>query len=200
MPALAKTTDAEIARAARRLFEKGDDFSMTAVAAAVGIRAPSLYKRFADRDAIVARVRRDAYDALGATVAKASRDALGSGGGDRARLHAIALAYRAFAARHPRLYSLLFEPGEDDDDLTARARAASAEPALELLRRVAGEAHALDAARTLTAFLHGHVSMVQAGAFRLGGDVEQAFSYGLELLLDGLAKRNQTKGNVGAAT
>jgi hypothetical protein len=47
MPARPKTSDAQIIRAARELIEREgrDGFSMTDVAAAVGIRAQSLYSR-----------------------------------------------------------------------------------------------------------------------------------------------------------
>jgi len=50
MPAHPKTTDAQIVQAARRLVDSQgrDGFSMNEVAAAVAIRAPSLYGRFRD--------------------------------------------------------------------------------------------------------------------------------------------------------
>jgi hypothetical protein len=38
----------------------------------------------------------------------------------------------------------------------------------------------------LTAFLHGFVSMENAGAFKLGGNVGQAFAFGLETLVASL--------------
>jgi AcrR family transcriptional regulator len=184
MPALAKTSDDEIAAAARALFEhQTAEFSMAAVAEATGIRAPSLYKRFADRDALLSRVRRDAYRELGTVIAAADR-----GASDRARLRSMALAYRAYASQHPRLYALLFSPDENGDPATQEARAGSAAPVLKVLGRAIGAARALDAARTVTAFLHGHISMLQAGAFHLGGDVEAAFRYGLDRVLDGILR------------
>lgn len=189
MPATAKTTDDAIAEAASRLVERSDeDFSMAAVATAVGVRAPSLYKRYADREALLARVKRDAYAALRASLAAAN-------GNDAVeRVRALAVAYRAFALEHPRLYALLFSPEQRPDEATHTARAAAAAPALEALRDVVGEAHALDAARTFTAFLHGHVTMVLAGAFRLGGDVDAAFAYGLDCILRGIASAERITG------
>ena len=58
MPAHPKTTDTQIIQAARRLveIEGRDGFSMNDVAAAVGIRAPSLYGRFKDRAGLLAAV------------------------------------------------------------------------------------------------------------------------------------------------
>jgi AcrR family transcriptional regulator len=189
MPALSKTSDDAIAEAARRLIEEArEDFSMAAVAEAVGVRTPSLYKRYADREALLARVRRDAYDALRAAIAGPASE--GKGG---ARIRAMALAYRRFALEHPKLYALLFAPEERADEATQRARVASAAPLLEILRDIAGPDDALSAARTLTAFLHGYVTMLNAGAFKLGGDVDAAFVYGLDRILAGIAAKTGSR-------
>jgi hypothetical protein len=52
-----------------------------------------------------------------------------------------------------------------------------------------GDADALMAARMLVAWAQGFVSMELAGAFRLGGDVDAAFDYGLERLTASLSPR-----------
>jgi AcrR family transcriptional regulator len=185
MAAPAKTSDESIVAAARGLVEHAhDEFSMAAVAEAVGVRTPSLYKRFADREALLARVRRDAYDALRVAIVAGAKGRRGM-----ARLRALAYAYRAFALARPRLYALLFAPEERSDAATHEARVASAAPALEALREIVGPEHALNAARTFTAFLHGHVTMILANAFQLGGDVEAAFDYGIDRLIAGLRGR-----------
>ena len=45
----------------------------------------------------------------------------------------------------------------------------------------------LPAARTLTAWLYGFCTMEQAGAFQLGGDLDQAFEFGLVTLIQALS-------------
>jgi hypothetical protein len=65
--------------------------------------------------------------------------------------------------------------------------AASSAPVLRVAAALAGERDALHAARTFTAWLNGFVSMELAGAFRLGGDVEHAFEYGVERIADAVA-------------
>ena len=48
---------------------------------------------------------------------------------------------------------------------------------------------ALDAARLVTAWATGFVSMELSGSFRFDGDLDQAFEYGLDRLLAGLRSR-----------
>jgi hypothetical protein len=49
-----------------------------------------------------------------------------------------------------------------------------------------GEENALAAARVLTPFLHGFVSMELSNAFRLGGGLDAAFENGVRTIIEGL--------------
>jgi hypothetical protein len=55
-----------------------------------------------------------------------------------------------------------------------------------LTERLVGRARALEAARLLTAFAHGFVSMELAGAFRLGGNVDEAYRFAIDSIIEGL--------------
>jgi len=184
VPALPKTSDAEVVRAARRLIERDGEaaLSMQAVAAAVGVRAPSLYKRFATRDALLEAVAAQALDELRAALTAAARTR-----SPALDLAAMARAYRAFARRSPRLYALVFTGQPPDAAEAQRVRAAAANPVLARLTALVDEERVLPAARLLTAFLHGFVSMELAGAFRLGGSVDDAFTFGVDTLLAALS-------------
>src|SRR5664279_1771787 len=110
-PARAKTTDEAILDAAARLLETGglDALTMQAVAAEVGVRAPSLYKRIRDRAALVRAVQ----EAAAAELADALSSAV-DGQDPRADIIAMADAFRAFAHRRSGVYGLLFAALPDE--------------------------------------------------------------------------------------
>ncbi|MBL8957256.1 MAG: TetR/AcrR family transcriptional regulator [Myxococcaceae bacterium] len=166
MPAAPKTSAEDIVAAALKLLEtRGlDAVNMQAVAVAAGIKGPSLYKRYATRDLLLDDVAREGLLDLEARMGPARTVA------------AKARAYRQFALERPQLYGLLYAAREEGGDLVAR-RGEVAKPIIEALGSLA-------AARLLTAWLHGFVSMELAGAFRLGGDTEKDFEWGLSRLLE----------------
>jgi AcrR family transcriptional regulator len=179
----AKTSEHDIVQAARRIVHEhgADALSMQAIADQVGVRAPSLYKRFTNRDAVLDVVAKECLDDLGARLARASRNLSGA-----PALAAMAKTYRDFAKRTPRLYKLLYtQRGEAADLVQARADAVA--PLLQVLASVVERPEQrLPAARMLTAFLHGFVSMEIEGAFKLGGDVTKAFEFSLQKLIAAL--------------
>jgi len=177
LPTRPRTSTASIVAAARHILETQglDALTMHAVARAVGVRGPSLYKRVRDRSELMRLIANDVFRQLGARL-----DTMVQGQTPREDVRAIACEYRAFAHANPRAYALLFSPVPEDwrVDLEQTQRVSAL-----LLRSVAqltGERDALPAARMLVAWVHGFVSMELAGAFRLGGDVEVAFDYALE--------------------
>jgi AcrR family transcriptional regulator len=180
-PAVARTSDAALVDAARALLEQGgpDAVTMHAVGAAVGVRGPSLYNRFANREALLRAVEDAALADLTARLHAAADSA------PRPALERMAAIYRAFARQHPRTYALLYAPAAADSARVA-ARAKAAAPLLAVTQRLVGPSAALPAARLLTALLHGWVSMEQAGAFHLGGDLEAAFAYALGAAIEGI--------------
>jgi AcrR family transcriptional regulator len=184
-PARARTSPAAIIAAARDLLEEGglDAVSMTGVAERVGIRAPSLYHRFRDRADLLVAVATDVALDLGRALA----DAVARAGADPAmRLDALAAACRSFALAAPRASALLFAGTAPGVAPTPDAQAEAAKPVLEVAQAIVGPAGALAAARVLTAFAYGFVSMESAGAFRFGGDVEEAYRLGIAVLRSGL--------------
>lgn len=182
-PARSRTSLDAIVAAGRELLEAGgvDAVTMQAVAARVGVRAPSLYKRVPNRGALIGAIAADVLVDLGRRLAP-----LAAGRDPAAAIRSIASAYRAFAHERPRGYELAWSHLADRERPATSVNVQAADPVLGLMARVVGPDRALPAARTLTAFVHGFVSMELAGAFRLGGDVDEAFRYGVELLADAL--------------
>jgi len=178
MPSPPKTSAAEIVEAARALVHAHgvEGLSLNDVAAAVGVRAPSLYKHYTDRAHLLGALRglvaRELHDA-----ARAEDKARDPG---RA-LTAIARAIRAYARREPHLYGLLMTaaPGRDIDPAENQAMVA---PLLQHVKKLVPRRTG-DAARLLVAFVHGFVQMETGGAFRLGGDLDASFEFGLARII-----------------
>ena len=190
MPSPPKTNEAKIVAAARKLVEKHgrNGFSMNDVARAVGVRAPSLYGRFADRAALLASVELELWRALERALGAVPKVA------DAARtLTAQAHAYRAFAKAHPQGYALIFDAEAERTEEGLSARTAAVAQTAPSFAKLVGERDALAAARVLTPFLHGFVSMELAGAFRLGAGLDEAFERGVATILFGLKRAGWSK-------
>jgi hypothetical protein len=65
--------------------------------------------------------------------------------------------------------------------------AALGEPIVHAVGRLAGEESTLEGARTFVSCAHGFVSMELAGAFRLGGDLDAAYAFGVAAILAGVS-------------
>ncbi|MER7457904.1 TetR/AcrR family transcriptional regulator [Micromonospora sp. NPDC126480] len=187
MPTPERTTTEAIIAAGRAIVEDGglDALTMQAVAARVGVRAPSLYKRVRDRDELVRRIVEATVEDLGARL-RAAAESTGNDPGEA--LVRLALELRSFAHERPHGYRLVFGPlppgARAEPDLLARASA----PVLDAARRLAGAEHALEAARTVTAWANGFLFMELADAFRLGGDVDRAYAWGAARIVDAIAR------------
>jgi AcrR family transcriptional regulator len=178
MPAHAQTSTAAIVAAGRHLLEERgtDALTMRDVAGAVGVRAPSLYKRVRSRSDLFGLILEDVADELTSAL-----DAAAGSGDTVTDLRAMTATYRRFAHSNPVAYTLMLAP-QAVPGATARSVRSSA-TFLRVVAEVAGPQHALPAARTIVAWANGFIMMELAGAFRLGGDVEQAWDFGLDRIL-----------------
>ncbi|MDQ0574960.1 TetR/AcrR family transcriptional regulator [Agromyces albus] len=183
MPTPERTSLDGIVSAGRALLESDglDGLTMQAVAARVGVRAPSLYKRVRNRDELIRLI---AHATLRELATRLEGAVNGAADDPRTELRQLAGVARAFAHERPAGFRLIFGAEVRLDEASL---AASSAPVLRVAAALAGERDALQAARTFTAWLNGFVSMELAGAFRLGGDVEHAFEYGVERIADAVA-------------
>lgn len=186
MPAPARTSRAEILQAATDVLESEgpDGLTMQAVAARVGVRAPSLYKHVPGRDALVRLVAEAAATDLGAALDGAAPPGTPAADGLVAAAHAL----RRFARARPAAFRLVFSAGSEaarpDPEVTRRAAAT----VVRLAGELAGPDDALPAARTITAWATGFLTMELADAFRMGGDVDEAFAFGIDALARALGR------------
>jgi AcrR family transcriptional regulator len=183
VPTPAHTSLEEIVRAGRRLLERDglEGLTMQRVADSVGVRAPSLYKRIDGRAELIRLIAEDVVSELaGILEAFETGDA-------REDLAALARAFRAFAHANPAAYDLVFARLPEGREIDPATNARSSAPVVRTAGRLAGPEHALDAARMTVAWAHGFISMELAGAFRLGGDVDAAFEFGIARLTAAIA-------------
>jgi len=182
MPAPARTSTDAVVAAGRAIVERDglDALTMQAVASAVGVRAPSLYKRVAGRAGLVRLIADQAAGELAEEL-----DGAVAGVDPAADLRALATVFRAFAHRNPATYPLLVDPRLGG--VSAELRDRSADAVRRVAGRLAGADHELAAARMLVAWANGFVTMELAGAFQLGGEVEEAWEFALDGLVTALA-------------
>ena len=185
MPAHSQTSTAAVVAAGRRLLEERgtDALTMRDVAEAVGVRTPSLYKRVRSRSDLFRLILEDVTDELTAVA-----DAAASSGDPAADLRAMMAAYRRFAHANPVTYTLMYQP-QALPGATARSERSSAS-LLRVVTELAGPRDALPAARTIVAWANGFIAMELAGAFLLGGDVEQAWEFGLGRVVNAVRREN----------
>jgi AcrR family transcriptional regulator len=181
VPSPAKTSREELIAIALGLVEAGGVAALTvsAVAQSAGIRGPSIYKHFTDRMALLKAAEIVVLGELEAVLRAGT-----SGRTPSARLKSMAATYRHYAKRHPRRYELIYSRNVTDDPELAAACRTAAQPLFEELRKAGvAERRILTLSRTLTAFLHGFVSMEIVDVFRLGGDLERDFEESVTTIL-----------------
>ncbi|GGF30194.1 TetR/AcrR family transcriptional regulator [Subtercola lobariae] len=193
MPTPDRTSLDDIVRAGRAILEADGlpKLTMQAVAERVGVRAPSLYKRVKNRDdlirLIVASTADELSDRLNA-VETAAHHTIEVQPDARATLIALAHALRGFAHQYPAAFALIFAAVPASTPLNRQSLERSIDPVMRVTAELAGPENALEAARTVTAWANGFISMELAGAFQLGGDVDSAFDFGITHLADALTR------------
>jgi AcrR family transcriptional regulator len=185
MPTPARTSLEAIVLAGRNIVESEglDGLTMQRVADAVGVKAPSLYKRVRNRHDLIRLVVEDVARDLTETL-----DGAATTGDPKRDLRAMADALRSFAHAQPSAYALLFAQLPEQSRPDQRLLAGTAAAILRVASVLAGPDRALEAARTVVAWAQGFISMELAGAFRLGGDVDRAYAFGVEALSDALER------------
>jgi AcrR family transcriptional regulator len=181
MPTPDRTSLEHIIGAAREILESEGlaRLTMQAVADRVGVRAPSLYKRVRSRGDLIGLVAEATVHDLGERL-----HTIASSADARKDLGELARAFRAFAHARPAGYRLILGWGPETSTPKPDSLARASAPVLRVATDLAGPEHALEAARMITAWANGFISMELAGAFNLGGDIELAFEYGIARLAD----------------
>ncbi len=184
MPYPAQTDRTAIIQTAQVLIERDgvDQLALAQLAAALGIKAPSLYRHVASKTALLAAVNTLTSQQLFQAFDRALQAAPTL---PAARLLAVFRAQRAFAQANPHCYALLFNtiaPAEQADEQMLEQLAL---PLQELIGRLAGPEHALAALRGALALVHGFVTLELNGQFRRGGDLGAAFEAAIAAYLAG---------------
>lgn len=169
-----------IAAAAALVDRSGlDGLTLAALAAAAGIKAPSLYAHFRSLQHLRSKVAALGLRELDHELARA---ALGQSGSEAIR--AVCMAYRRYARRRPGVYAAIVAWTAGGDPETEAAGAALKRTVLQILPAAAGADHAgqVHLLRMLWISLHGFVALEAAQAFGEPVDPEQTFDRLVDLL------------------
>lgn len=126
------------------------------------MRAPSLYRHFADKQAIYMALVADGFEDLADVLERAEPT-----------LSSLAQAYRRFALANPELYRLMYDRPLPREHLPEEVRTRAFAPILSACGGVTAEA------RVAWAFAHGVTSLELARRFPPGGDLDAVWRDGV---------------------
>jgi Transcriptional regulator len=161
-----------------------DRLTLQALAAKVGVKAPSLYNHIDSLAELYGRISSFALSRLAETL----RDAAVGRSRDEA-LMAMAIAYRDFALAHPELYKAIIRIPEGGR--TVREEGQDFARALYRVLEPYGldEQELLHVTRVFRSAAHGFVALEQAGFFSSSPDVSVSYRAFFELYIASLPAR-----------
>jgi AcrR family transcriptional regulator len=176
------TAASVVAAGAELADEQGlDGVTLSALAARLGVRPPSLYAHIEGLDDLRARIA-----ALGARQLAERLQAVAAGRAGVDALSAVADAYRAYARTHPGAYAALqIAPARGDDAAEAGAQILAVVLAVLAGYGLEGD-RALHGARAVRSALHGFVLLETGQGFGLPLSLDESFAVLVEMLDRGL--------------
>jgi AcrR family transcriptional regulator len=186
MPSKKLLSADEILTVAVTMVEKGDSegLSLRAIAAKLGVKAPSLYRYFPDKSALELAVAVETLRRMHAQLASAAvlpNPNRNAGPDPRVTVIAIADTYVKFARKNYGLYSWVFA-GRVQQAYGSSEGKAMWNVILEAVSNVTGKPDDTASTVALWAFLHGYATLEQAGGFGRSGP-KGAFEVGLSTFL-----------------
>jgi len=183
MPYPSQVNQEQIIQVAREKIKKDgvEKLSLAKLAADLGVRAPSLYRYFKNKEALLQAVNlqttREMFAAMeGGRLSSDLPDA---------RLTRVAEAIRDFAHQNSQLYTMAMtaEVGVTRPDEESLIRMVL--PLQNIMAELCGQAQSLTAIRGLFALVHGFIMLELHGQLQRGGDLHQAFQDAVAAYLHG---------------
>lgn len=184
MPYPAQMDAKRIVENARQMIEAVgvDNLSLNKLAAALGVKAPSLYRHFASKNDLLRAVNlqtgQHLVENILAAVDSVSDD-------PHAQVLAMSQAYRAFVHAHPMTYTLMFGNSSPELRPDPALLEQMAIPLQNVIAAISGEPDSLAALRGMMALVHGFTMLEINGQFQRGGDLSLAFRQSVEAYLNG---------------
>lgn len=175
MPYPAQTDRLTIITTARTLIEDNgvEPLTLTDLAAALGIKAPSLYRHVPNKAALLLAINeltlQELFDAFAAALTTAPPD-------PHSQLQAVLHSYRTFALAHPQTYSLALTTTDPSERPDAHQLEQMVLPIQAIMAAISGAEQSLPALRGALALVHGFVMLELKGQFQRGGDLNGAFA------------------------
>ncbi len=187
MPYPGQVDQPQIVEQARGMIEAEGVEALTLhkLAAALGVKAPSLYRHVGNKAELLRAVNAGTIAQLITAMQEAGNQ---HGGTPQAQLLAILQTFRHFAHSHPQCYLLFFtaQVGETRPDEAWLVEMVL--PLQVLMAQISGEAAALSALRGALALAHGFVMLELNQQLQRGGDLGVAYTEAIEAYLRGVAR------------
>lgn len=185
MPYPSQITPERILEQAEALLERhgAEQMSLHQLAAALGVKTPSLYRYYAGKADLLRAMNLRTVERLIAAMKSAAESASGS---DAERILQMGVTYRQFAHQQPKAYALAFGATEPAARPEPAAMAALAQEIQAVVAPLTGEGASLTALRGLWALVHGFVMIELAEQFQRGGDLDAAYEASLCAYIRGL--------------